>query len=99
MNSYQKLKQKNEKLRQEYSDLFIKFAKYIENPDTYENIQVAQEILMKHSYNKIVMFGQRNYSTLGLLDAISKEPQESTFVWPITQRDVDNVFKKLDEND
>jgi len=72
MNSYQRLKQKNEKLRKEYAELFAQFVKVIEDPDSDESLSIKHKILMENSVVKVWAFGTRNgLTTTGLLEQIN----------------------------
>lgn len=73
MNSYQRLKKKNEKLREEYRELFQKFVKVIRDPNSTESLLISSEIDMQARTADSWMFGQRKgYTMLGLLEQITK---------------------------
>lgn len=77
MNSYQRLKKKNEKLREEYRELFQKFVKVIRDPESYEAISISEEISQQARTADLWVFGQRNgYTMLGLLEQITRSKEK-----------------------
>jgi len=82
MNSYQRLKKKNEELQKQYSELFGKIDQYLKEPD-------SEEALAFKSYveGQRIMRMYPKYSFSKLLEAIPDVTKDTdVYEWPILDR-------------
>ena len=68
-------------------NLFNDFVKYIENPTSYEAIQIRSRIEMEVSTQRILMYGVKNFNMRGLLDKLATVKPDDTFSWKGIERD------------
>lgn len=71
-SSYQKLKQENEKLKQELTELVV-------NPESIESARIKSRVEIIHNMSKMIMFGSSKGEKLGIFPQVKKHRKMVTY--------------------
>lgn len=83
MNGYERLRQRISQLEKEYDELFKKFEKVVENPDSEE----SKEIKSWLKYQGFLRIRFNMYSITSLLTTLSDAKPSNIFSWLTLDRE------------